>query len=154
MDFISKLLYFRTIFDRYIIRSSYSENSEDGFRWILKKPIKYEHLSYQNTIGQNQERIIKCLSMLQVSFRTRIYKNWLQDILSWFINDTNLNISEENYQSKLDELASKYYDNNLEYKEITISDYYSKGTATPHFLFNFIDYLYWIKLQKEETKIN
>jgi len=154
MDFISKLLYFRTIFDRYIIRSSYSENSEDGFRWILKKPIKYEHLGYQNTFGQNQERIIKCLSMLQVTFRTRIYKNWLQDILSWFINDTNFYISEENYQSKLDELASKYYDNNLEYKEITISDYYSKGTATPHFLFNFIDYLYWIKLQKEEPKIN
>jgi len=151
MEFISKLLYYRTVFDRYIIKSSQSENSEDGFRWSLDMPTKYESLDFKNTFKDN-ERIPKCLSMLQVTYRTKKYKNWLLEVLGWFCDETDFYISSEIYQKKLDGLVCKYYTDNIEYKEITKEHCYSKGTDTPHFLFNFIDYLYWVESQKDEKK--
>lgn len=151
MDFISNLLYYRTVFDRYILKSVQSETSEDGFRWSLEKPLKYEHLDFKNTFD-NQERIIKCLSMLQVTYRSRIYKNWLQEVLSWFSNESNFLISAEKYQQKLDKLVCNYFDVNEKYIAIKKESYFSEGTATPHFLFNFIDYLFWTESLNKEKK--
>ena len=75
--------------------------------------------------------------MFQVTFRTRIYKNWLQELLKWFVPKQGNNISQINYRKKLDDLALSYY--KVE-EEIDKSQYqYSKGTETPHFVFNFID---------------
>jgi len=149
--FISKLLFYRTIFDRYILKTAQSDNYEGGFRWSLEKPVKYEHLDFKNTFD-DQDRIIKCLSMLQVTYRTRVYKNWLQVVLSWFSDEKNFIILAEDYQKKLDELVCKYYNENTEYNEINNINLYSKGTSTPHFLFNFIDYLYWVESQKDDQK--
>ncbi len=156
MVFIAKLLYYRTIFDRYIVKATRDEKSEDDYSWTLKMPFKYTYekkntisLSYKNAFD-NQERIVKCLSMLQVTFRARIYKNWLQEVLSWFSNVDNFNITCDVYQKKIDDLACRYFNENIEYKGITKDSYYSKGTNTPHYLFNFIDYLYWVKSQKDE----
>lgn len=151
MYFISKLLYFRVVFDRYILKSAQSDNSEGGFRWSLEKPTKYEHLDFKNAFD-NQDRIIKCLSMLQVTYRTRIYKNWLQVVLSWFFDENNFIMLANDYQMKLDKLGCKYYDENPEFNGIVNENLYSKGTNTPHFLFNFIDYLYWVESQKDEQK--
>jgi uncharacterized protein with ParB-like and HNH nuclease domain len=151
MYFISKLLFYRTVFDRYILKTAQSDNTEGGFRWSLEKPIRYDHLDFKNTFD-DQDRIIKCLSMLQVSYRTRKYKNWLQVVLSWFSEDNNFMVLTEDYKKKLDDLVCKYYDENSEYIEINKENLYSKGTNTPHFLFNFVDYLYWVESQKDEQK--
>lgn len=149
MAFISKLLYFRTVFDRYILKATIDEKSEDEYYWSLEMPYKYTYdkkqsLKYKNTFDK-QKRILKCLSMLQVTYRTRIYKNWLQEVLGWFTEPANFNITSEDFQKRLDELVCKYFNDNMEYHEITKDKYYSKGTNTPHFLFNFIDYLYWVE---------
>ncbi|MDR0518061.1 MAG: DUF262 domain-containing protein [Fibromonadaceae bacterium] len=152
-DFISDLLYYRTIFDKYIVKSTTDETSEDKYEWTLKSPYKYHYearnhnsLKFKNTFNdQNeQERIVKCLSMLQVTFRTRIYKNWLQEVLKWFIPASNNDISKIDYRKKLDDLALSYYKDNIENEMDNSQILYAKGTATPHFLFNFIDYLYWV----------
>jgi len=39
-------------------------------------------------------------------------------------------------------------------KDNVKTDYYSKGTNTPHFLFNFIDYLFWVESKKESFKFD
>ena len=98
---------------------------------------------------QKQDRIIKCLSMLQVTFRNRIYKNWLQEVLKWYIPSTENDISKIDYLQKLDNLALGYYKLENEIDKATAS--YAQGTDTPHFLFNFIDYLYWVAYK---TKYN
>ena len=145
-DLISDILYYRTVYDRYIVKATTDELSEDEFRWTVKKPQKYvSSWGYKNTFDNEstQNRIVKCLSMLQVTFRSRIYKNWLQKVLSWFTDEI---INENDYLRKLDELVLQYYkfeneiDNNTEF--------FSKGTDTPHFLFNFIDYLYWVESKR------
>jgi len=162
-DFISDLLYYRTIFDRYIVKATTNENSEDRFEWTLEKPYKYTYdgknstsLKYKNTFDTEQEKSVKCLSMLQVTFRTRINKNWLQEVLGWFSSKEDDNkVKGEIFIKKLDELILKYYDDlplSINKIENGNTDFYHCGLDTPHFLFNFIDYLYWVQSKNDESK--
>ena len=144
-DFILNLFRFRVIFDRYVVQQKDRGEGEDAFEWILRKPQKSvngkedEKLYYVRTFGDDSEHIIKALSMLQVTFRTRIYKRWLQNILSWFSGTNGMNA--EQYLNKLNKLILEEYDNlNLAIEQNSL---YSEGTRTPHFLLNFIDYLYY-----------
>lgn len=147
-DFISDLLYYRTVFDRFIIKSSEDENHEDHYKWTLKKPYKYTYhksedkivnsLKYENVFG-HQERLIKSISLLQVTFRNRKYKNWLQDILVLFSDKEKFGLSGEEYQIVIDRFIISYFENNIN------EQIYDQGVKVPHFLFNFIDYLYWVK---------
>jgi len=163
-DFIFELLYYRTIFDRFIVKATTDENveeKEDKFEWTLKKPYKYYYgkgntnsLKYGKTFENEQNRIIKALSMLQVTFRTRIYKNWLQEVLSWFKYEREkeiVDINEVSYINKLNSFVLDYY-NNLNINIEKRDELYSKGTNTPHFLFNFIDYLYWVESKTDPIK--
>ena len=163
MDFIYQLFYYRVIFDRYIIRSVINSDEEDNFRWSLRKPYKYidrtgrASLRFKSSfgegdednieyVGNKQDRIIKCLSMLQVTYSSKAYKNWLQDVFIWFRDKQKpIDVSANDYIRALDSIALNNY-NKLEY------DYSSNlGTRTPHYLFNFIDYLYWVaKVSKVE----
>lgn len=189
--FIEKLLFCRTVFDRYVVKTTVNEkDTEDGEKWELIKPKNYgnkwEYIgTYNNSNGTSKEqtRIVKALSMLQVTFRTRIYKNWLYEVLKWFddkrqqercTDDGNtamehipqiqedekerntIDASYEDYIRKLDEIILGNY-KNLDYKNLPTNDSltknnsYSLGTNTPHFLFNFIDYLYWVDSQNEKS---
>lgn len=151
IEFIKDLLFYRIVFDRFIVKTVDDENEEDQLKWALLKPELYHYdkqdqdrLIFKNTFDK-QDRIIKNLSMLQVTFRTRKYKNWVNDVLSWFNDENDLNISADEYLRKLDQLALDTYNKNEEFKNITVSPpYYSQGTKTPHYLFNFIDYLMWV----------
>ena len=142
-DFIKTLFFCRTLFDRYIVKTLSDNNSEDGERWTLRKPKKENgKWYYVNTFDDEykQNRIVKALTMLQVSYRTRIYKNWLCEILNWFRNEKNtIEVDYTDYLKKLDYIILNCFNNN-----ITKENSYSKGLSTPHFLFNFIDYLYWV----------
>ena len=198
--FIATLFYCRTVYDRYIVKTTVDEkDSEDGEKWELIKPKKYdtkwEYIgTYNSSNGVSKEhaRIVKALSMLQVTFRTRIYKNWLYEILKWFnekksivtVNEKKLIpiiVTFDEYVKKLEDIILNYYDefcNKIAeekkkedsefifdkdvhqlgmYKKLADADHltdsnsYSKGTDTPHFLFNFIDYLYWVDSQKEKS---
>lgn len=148
VKFVSKLLYYRMIFDRYVVRAL--DDSTGNGHWSLRKPCKgkKEKLGYKNTFGDKQERIVKCLSMLQVTYRSKTYKNWLQEVLSWF-ECPKCDMPKEKYQEKLDRLALSHYT----FEDEINGTCYSKGTGTPHFLFNFIDYLYWVESKKKRNGI-
>lgn len=147
-DFINDLLYYRTVFDKYIVRSSEEDNEEDRYKWTLQKPYLYGYtkeedkitrsLKYKNTFD-SQERLIKSLSLLQVTFRNRKYKNWLQEILQFFSDKEKFNLSYKAYQTKIDSIILNYFEQNISEAN------YDEGVNVPHFLFNFIDYLYYIK---------
>ena len=169
-EFIKTLFFCRTLFDRYIVKTLTDNNSEDGERWTLRKPRKGEDKWYYvDTFGKNdqeekmsdeQNRIVKALSMLQVTFRTRIYKNWLFEILKWFYDQfydqKNIKVEYKDYLHLLDSIILKNY-NDREITKISLEENthltrensYSEGLKTPHFLLNFIDYLYWVDSTKE-----
>lgn len=158
-DFIQTLFFCRVVFDRYIVKTITDKSVEDEIKWTLQKPKKYEkNWKYVNAFDDaDQNRIVKALSMLQVTFRTRIYKNWLQDVLKWFVEKyPSVDIGGKDYLSKLNELILQYYEERkIEYAPLSIEDSitrensYSLGTNTPHFIFNFIDYLYWMNLERK-----
>lgn len=150
LKFIDNLLFYRVVFDRFIVTVIEDEKSEDNTKWILHKPERYynekqknNRLIYKNSFEQFQDPIIKCLSMLQVTFRTKKYKNYLQEILSWFVEAKDLEIQPKEFLNKLNVLVLEAYNNNKNFEKLVHLPYYNEGTSTPHFLFNFIDYLYW-----------
>lgn len=159
MEFVKLLLFCRTVFDRFIVKTTEdSSDQEDGRKWVLRKPTKYESNNWQFTSsfdGEKGNQVVVALSMLQVTFRTRIYKTWLYDALEWFHKECWQNgnlaaVSADAYLGFLHRWMLDYY-NEQKFKIPRISagetpsetNSYSQGTATPHFLLNFIDYLYW-----------
>ena len=168
MKFIKELLKVRVLFDRYIIKSQGDGEEDENLRWIMHKPYKYvsesSSLRFKNTysIGKGEEaedeteeavqkRLIMQESMLQVTFRNKKYKNWLFDSMTWLKGFDVDKVEASAFSNFLDEWIMSYY-HNLEEKTQPVegSDwaFEALGTDTPHFVFNFIDYLYWLAKEK------
>lgn len=189
MEFIEKLLFYRVVFDRYIVKSEAGIENMNQFegdennlpanptraRWMLVKPVmywkntkykgrKYPSLNFKNTFENidYQERAIKLLSMLQVTYRQRKNKNYLQFILSLFdpTQPKTINFNDVEFLQKLEGFTLKQFDKlELEeyfgavaYLEVEENTLYAEGTKTPHFIFNFIDYLLWIDMVWNDVK--
>ena len=152
-QFIKTLFFCRLVFDRYVVKTiNDNKDSEDGEKWTLRMPKRYEtSWKYIDTFGdepRGQERVVKALSMLQVTYRTRIYKNWLYLVLKWFVDKNSICVCYAEYIQELDRIICSGLDNQmLNWKAVdgfTQDNNYKEGTNTPHFLLNFIDYLYWV----------
>ncbi|KGQ47231.1 hypothetical protein JL12_11675 [Gallibacterium anatis 10672-6] len=153
-EFIVCLLRVRLIFDRYIIKSKEEED-----RWILNGIKRYKNDSFNevNTFGttfedpnndgiddlsENHTQIVQLLSMFHTSFRQKIYKNWLFDVLEKLNQSDELKntygLSSNKYIEILEQLAYEYYkdDNRQELLK-------KGGLAIPHYIFNYVDYLLW-----------
>lgn len=169
MDFIKFLLKIRTIFDRYVIKMQGDDDEDENLKWRLLRPYRYndtQALKLKNTFSDNEDndneeekysknsRVIKQLSMLQVTFRQRKYKRWLYDLLCWLYENYDIieSVSEKELSNYLDRWIIRYYHNLIDEWKTKKNDIMCAGTDTPHFLLNFIDYLYWTaSLQKETT---
>lgn len=162
MDFIGRLLKYRTVFDRFVVKNTGSDDDEESIHWIMKKPYRDSKgsLRYRNTFSiandepdenevENdvQKRIVKQLSMLQVTFRNKKYKNWLFDYLKFLCENNIEDISSDNIIKFLDKWMLSFYSQLLEKYTADSKEWVfeSLGVDTPHFLFNFIDYLYWVE---------
>lgn len=170
MEFAEKLLTLRVLYDRYVIKVRAENEEDENLQWVLHRPYiaRDGELKFKNTFSDNtdtddneaegnlQKRIVMQLSMLQVSFRNRKYKNWLFNYLDWLSSnyeDQIESVSPESIVSFLDNWIENYFTSNIEnsYKDKNGENIlYKLGVDTPHFLFNFIDYLYW--LEKVEVK--
>ncbi len=150
--FINALLYYRTLFDKYIIKR---EQGNDDWAWDLSKPSKSENednLYYVNTFEKNDKddlddsvnnkRIIMIQSMLHVSFSANNNKNWLNEVLKHF--SENSEIKKETLLSELEKICK------VEFEKV--KDKYHQGTHTPRFLFNCLDYVLWVKYELKYDK--
>ena len=148
IEFISKLLYYRIIFDRYIVKNEGNDSESKWELLYLKKHSNSNGVYPRNTFGNEKidekdkanYKAIKALSMFQVSYPQRKYKRYLNEILSWFQygkvkNDYNW------FMPKLNGLILTYIKEiEKEYEEKV----YCLGTNTPRFVLNLIDYLYYL----------
>jgi uncharacterized protein with ParB-like and HNH nuclease domain len=189
MEFLKSLFFYRVVFDRFLVKSAAGSETADEqediviqeseglthARWMLTKPVmywknyayrgrRYPSLNFKNTFDDTdlQERIIKLLSMLQVTYRQRKNKNYLHFILSLFDmkNTKSLNIDGWSFLEKLEAYCLDQFDKlglDTYLEEFDIEDestIYSEGTNTPHFLFNFIDYLFWVDKISNENDLD
>ena len=165
VEFLERMLKTRCLFDRYVIKSQGEGEEDENIKWKMLKPYlftykKENNLRFKNTFsgGYNeaeenependiQKRIVMQQSMLQVTFRNKKYKNWLFDLLTWLYDYNVDNVDPCSLSAYLDKWILDYYDN-LENKTIQTEDtewkFEALGTYTPHFVFNIIDYLYWV----------
>ena len=149
LDFFLRLLYCRVVFDKYVVKSNVTDDDEKR-EWVLLKPYIYEDtkrntrtLRFKPTFDDQQNAVIRSLSCLQVSFRAKPYKNFLQTILSWFVHEDAASV-ESAYLEKLHRLMLNEFDRtSTDYIGLTEYDEKRQGTSVPHYLFNFTDYLYW-----------
>ena len=175
MEFIERMLKVRCLFDRYVIKSQGEGEEDENIKWKMLKPYLFTYkkensLRFKNTFsdGYNeaeenelendiQKRIVMQQSMLQVTFRNKKYKNWLFYLLTW-LYDYNVNeVDPYRLSAYLDEWILDYYDN-LENKTVKKENnnnwtFEALGTDTPHFVFNLIDYLYWVVKKTSKTNI-
>lgn len=165
VEFLERMLKTRCLFDRYVIKSQGEGEEDENIKWKMLKPYLFTYkkeysLRFKNTFsgGYNeaeenependiQKRIVMQQSMLQVTFRNKKYKNWLFDLLTWLYDYNVDNVDPCSLSAYLDKWILDYYDN-LENKTIQTEDtewkFEALGTYTPHFVFNIIDYLYWV----------
>ena len=172
MDYIKCLLKIRIVFDRYVIKMQGDDEEDENLKWRLLRPYRYDYsgrqtLKLKNTFSGSDDndnedekysknsRIIKQQSMLQVTFRQRKYKRWLYDLLCWLYEKSDLieSISEKDLSNHLDRWIVRYYNHLTKEWNDKKDDIMCAGTNTPHFLMNFIDYLYWLASQQEKSTI-
>lgn len=163
-NFIIFLLKIRVLFDRYVIKS---KEDDDWVLYALKKYKRknkekdYFYFSDVNSFGkailddiatiteevdnnvetdkykEEHKKIIMLLSMFHVSFRQKIYKEWLYEVLKFLSNKVNIdvNLRPDEYINFLEKLASEFF-----YARKELLDC---GTRTPNYIFNYLDYLLW-----------
>ena len=175
IEFLYRLFLTRTLFDRFIIKVEGNANDEsdddevsvakedENFAWRLLEPCKYEYKKGKKTYYRLDFRtdtefgdgFVKSLSMLQVTFRSRHHKNWLQELLKFLVNkfeEKKMILVDDDfkteYLNKIHCYIRDYFNQNLNPQHLAIVPesklWNEEGTSTPHFLFNLIDYLYWL----------
>ena len=125
-------------------------DDDEKREWVLLKPYIYEDnkrntrtLRFKPTFDNQQNAVIRSLSCLQVSFRAKPYKNFLQTILNWFVHEDVASV-ENSFLEKLHRLMlDEFNRTSIDYIGLTEYDEKRQGTSVPHYLFNFTDYLYW-----------
>lgn len=147
LDFFLRLLYCRVVFDKYVVKSNVTDD-DDKREWVLLRPYfdkDSKALRYKNTFEdrKRQDAIVNSISCLQVSFRSKPYKNFLQAILGWFVHEDVASV-DNLYLEKLHHLMlNEFNRTSTDYVGLAEYDEKRQGTSVPHYLFNFADYLYW-----------
>jgi hypothetical protein len=136
--FITDLLKYRLMFDKYIIKQDLSDVDENKQNWGIRKP----NSTFDGTTKTFEEdnELVKLQVMLYYSDSTNTYNNWLHKILkeqSFFLENQE-NIA--NFTSKIFDIAKNRFDkDNLSYPNVSIFNFY------------FIDFLLW-KMYNIERK--
>lgn len=165
-EFIAKLFQSKVYFDAYVVKvfNMPYKTDDDSIRWSLKRVAwdndhskMYLKLTFSGD-DSTQARAVKALSMLQVTYRNRRYKNWLLKVVELFDDYRKLseevNIPGDKYVECLEEYMLERYGDFIGKNEpreimgdvsLKKDNSLSLGTDTPHFLLNFIDYLYWVE---------
>ena len=159
-EFIVCLLRTRYLFDKYIIKREYANDSADG-EWSLKDL----NVSGQQSKKKPYYRNTRCISKgmwgkfnnaynrkntmlqaaLRVSYTSPKVMHWITDLLIWLSNEA-LDEIEKNmveYINAAEEIAQDAVIQN--FFDVCPDGVYAMGVDTPHIVFNYLDYLLWEK---------
>lgn len=158
-NFIICLLRTRFLFDKYIVKREYANDSADG-EWSLKSLYVSGQQSkkkpyYKNSeFTKKRERTttndwrtktnIMMQSALRVSYTSPKVMHWITTLLVWLSED-DCNHIENDDVTKFDEVAE-----NIAIEAVSRDFFneckdgvYAMGVNTPHIVFNYLDYLLW-----------
>lgn len=154
-EFMVCLLRTRYLFDKYIIKREYANESSDG-EWSLKSLFVSGQQSnkrayYANTRFAAPKQWastskwyhpdnLMLQSALRVSYTSPKVMHWITKLLIWLTtNVNNLDIEIPHFTDIINNIARNPVKDFLENKD------YSLGINTPHIVFNYLDFLLWRK---------
>ena len=168
-EFILKMLELRFLYDRFVIRRDYKDDTVNGKMNLLTLTKQKESFSYNNTFGDILEggrrvdenhRAIMIESMFHVSLPSQNYKHWLCAVLN-YVNEHKDGMGLSDY---LEELAKIYMFGRFLSDADSNDGFYYKAIFKPDeivvskpkninfptfeehidfFIFNYIDYCIW-----------
>lgn len=157
--FIVCLLRTRFLFDKYIVKREYANDSADG-EWSLKslyvsgqqskKKPYYRNTKFTRTgewASTNDWRTktnIMMQSALRVSYTSPKVMHWITKLLIWLSesdckhlkNDDLTTFDEVSENIAIDAVKENFFD-------LCADGEYAMGVNTPHIVFNYLDYLLW-----------
>ena len=152
-EFVICLLRTRYLFDKYIIKREYANESSDG-EWSLKslfvsgqqsnKRAYYANTrfaAYKQWESTNKWRHpynLMLQSALRVSYTSPKVMHWITELLIWLSSNVDkLDTEIPSYTDTINEIAKRPVREFLKKKE------YSLGVNTPHIVLNYLDFLLW-----------
>ena len=156
--FIVCLLRTRFLFDNYIVKREYANDSTDG-EWSLKslyvsgqqskKKAYYQNSKFtkrgkwMNTNDRQTKTNIMIQSALRVSYTSPKAMHWITELLVWLSeNDCkHLNDDISCFHKIAERIASDAVKEN--FFDVCSDGNYAMGVNTPHIVFNYLDYLLW-----------
>ena len=152
-EFVICLLRTRYLFDKYIIKREYANESSDG-EWSLKtlhvsgqqsnKRAYYANTRFaakkqwESTNKWRHPHNLMLQSALRVSYTSPKVMHWITELLIWLSSNVDILDTEiPYYTDKINEIAKRPVREFLEKKD------YSLGVNTPHAVLNYLDFLLW-----------
>jgi len=160
--FILKMLELRFLYDKYVIKRDYKDETLNGKMNLLTLTRQKESFSYNKTFtdGGTNRQVIVLESMFHVSLPSQNYKHWLCAVLS-YVNENKDGKGLAKYLEKLAKtymfgrfLQDKSYNDNFYYNVVfnpdritlRLPEKITFPSFTDHidfFIFNYIDYCLW-----------
>lgn len=158
--FVFTLLKVRYLYDRYVIKTDRSRESEDDSNWVLQRVRKISstgksglspistfvgHESAdESATSDAHEHVVMLQSMFQVTDNRRAYKNFLYAVLEHLF-EQEADVEAVDYIGFLATLAAQ--------RQTTIAPTANldSGTSVPHFTLNYLDYLLWRGVREDRS---
>lgn len=146
-EFTYALLRARYLFDRYVIKTDRSRESEDDSNWVLlrvrNRDKKLAPISTfvpgaedESVTSKEHEHVVMLQSMFQVTDSRRSYKNFLFALLE-HLYDSPGAPDAAGLVTFLQHLADDRFRTTVGPEDL------DQGTSTSHFALNYLDYLLW-----------
>jgi len=143
--FAFNLLKARFFLDNYIVHHSNEDDIYGNNPWKLQVLTKKDKETTPENLCSGdeelQKKLVHLLSMFEVSYSAKQYKNYLFDCLDWLTGDDSKNVAS--YADFVENLANEYFESYAEELE--------NSARIPLFVFNYLDYKIW-KLYAEQLR--
>lgn len=157
--FIICLLRTRYLFDKYIIKREYANDSTDG-EWSLKslyvsgqqskKKPYYRNSKFtrfrerESTNAERTKTNIMIQSALRVSYTSPKVMHWITRLLIWLSEDNCIHLYNDDI-IRFDEITEQVAIEAVKEHLLSVGEngIYAMGVNTPHIVFNYLDYLLW-----------
>ena len=167
-NFIVCLLRTRYLFDKYIVKREYANDSADG-EWSLKslyvsgqqsnKKPYYRNSKFtrsgewSSTNDRRTKANIMIQSALRVSYTSPKVMHWITRLLVWLSeyeckhikNDDITGFDEVAEEIAIEAVKESFFD-------LCEGSVYAMGVNTPHIVFNYLDYLLWYYDRNDKKK--
>lgn len=158
LDFAWLLLRVRYLLDTYVIRTQPGLAGNDEENWVIHKAGKYAgQLSPRNTFSYDPNsvdeedqtaagrRVLMLQAMFQVTDTRRSSKYFLFQTLQWLHeNEEGGQVSVEGLARQLEASAQQRL------SSLGLGENLHQGTQVSNFIFNFLDYVLWLRSAVEE----